>query len=54
MQCLTWVESGWNGLENSNYNALFLSLDNGENGVTVRKQGLGWVLFDVWKLLEWF
>ena len=54
MQWLAWLESGWNGLEKSTCNALFLVIEDEEDGVTVGKQGHGWVVFDVRKLWKLF
>ena len=56
------AQSDWNGLEKSNCNALFLVMEDDGNGVTVCKQGQGWFVFDMRKLLklkgqemhEWF
>ena len=46
MQCLAWVEGGCNGLDKSMCNALFLVIEVDEDGVTIMKQGQGWVVFD--------
>ena len=54
MQWLPWLESGWNGLEKSTCNDLDLVMEDEEDGVTVGKQGQGWVLFDVRKLWKLF
>ena len=43
---------GWNGLENSSCRALFLSLEDDEDGVTVMKQGQGWTILDVYELCD--
>ena len=52
MQCLACLEGGWNGLEKSTCVALFLNFNNGEDGVTVMFQGVGWFTCKVRKLRE--
>ena len=50
MQCLACLEGGWNGLEKSTCVTLFLNSNNGEDGVTVMFQGVGWFTCMVRKL----
>ena len=38
---------GWNDLEKSTCSALFFSLEDDEDGVTVLEQGQGLTMFDV-------
>ena len=41
MQWLARAEDGWNGLEKSNFDALFLVMEDREDGVTEMKQVQG-------------